>query len=197
MVHWPRTVENLGLIIRTQIPVKLEPMPIGGVFRITLEPASDERGYFARTYCFETLRKAGAPFGTIRQMSLSHNPKRETLRGLHYQSLEKPEAKIVRVTKGRIFDVALDLRRNSATYLNWCHAELDAKDHDALLIPPGCAHGFLTLEDDTAVEYAMDADFDAGLARGCRWNDPAFAIAWPLQPRVIGARDRSWPDFRP
>jgi dTDP-4-dehydrorhamnose 3,5-epimerase len=175
--------------------MKLQPTVIIGVFQIALEPIGDERGLFARSYCFESLRRAGAQFGAIRQMSISFNPRIGTLRGLHYQSLEKPEGKIVRVISGRIFDVALDLREQSSTYLRWCHAELGADAHDALLIPPGCAHGFLTLEDDTTVEYAMDADFDARLACGCRWNDPRFGIAWPFEPRLIGERDRNWPDF--
>ena len=189
-------MENLGLAHYPEIQrVKLEATAITGVFRIILEPIGDDRGFFARTFCFETLRKAGAQFGAIRQMSLSFNPKVRTLRGLHYQSLEKPEGKIVRVTSGRVFDVTLDLRKESPTYLRWCHAELCADARDALLIPPGCAHGFLTLEDDTTVEYAMDADFDAELARGCRWNDPLFGIGWPFEPRVIGERDRNWPDF--
>jgi dTDP-4-dehydrorhamnose 3,5-epimerase len=176
--------------------MKLEAMAVAGVFRIALEPIADARGSFARSYCFDTLRRAGSQFGAIRQMSLSFNPTRHTLRGLHYQSLDQPEGKIVRVTRGRVFDVVLDLRCPSPTYLRWCQAELGADTQDALLIPPGCAHGFLTLEDDTTVEYAMDANFDAGLARGCRWNDPRFGITWPVEPRLIGERDRSWPDFQ-
>lgn len=177
--------------------MKLEATTVAGVLRLGLEPIHDERGFFARSFCCETLRQAGAQFGAIRQMSLSFNPGIHTLRGLHYQSLEKPEGKIVRVASGRVFDVVLDLRKQSPTYLRWCHAELGADAHDALLIPPGCAHGFLTLEPDSTVEYAMDADFDARLARGCRWNDPRFGIAWPFEPRVIGERDRNWPDFAP
>ena len=175
--------------------MKLLPTRVAGVFLIQIQPLVDERGFFARTYCFETLSKAGAAFGAIRQMSLSVNRAAGTLRGLHYQATEKPEGKIVRTTQGRIFDVVVDLRRDSATYLAWTQTELDARSHDALLIPPGCAHGFLTLEADCIVEYAMDADFEASLARGCRWNDPAFGIEWPFVPCVIGERDRTWPDF--
>ncbi len=175
--------------------MKFQPTRIAGAFRIEIEPLADERGLFARTYCFESLRKAGAAFGTIRQMSLSISPASCTLRGLHYQASPKPEAKIVRATQGRIFDVMVDLRRNSPTYLTWIGAELDASAHHALLIPAGCAHGFLTLEDDCTVEYVMDADFEASLARGHRWNDPTFGIEWPFAPRVISERDRTWPDF--
>jgi dTDP-4-dehydrorhamnose 3,5-epimerase len=177
--------------------VRLTRTKIHGSFLIGIEPLRDERGFFARTYCFETLRKAGAAFGSIRQMSISSNPHAGTLRGLHYQAPEKPEGKIVRAIQGRIFDVVVDLRRDSPTYRECLHADLDANAHDALLVPPGCAHGFLTLEDNCAVEYTMDADFDAGLVRGCRWNDPAFAIPWPFPPKIIGERDRTWPDFTP
>ena len=177
--------------------MRLSATKIPGVFHIEIEPLRDERGFFARTYCFETLRQCGAEFGPIRQMSISSNPHRGTLRGLHYQAREKPEGKIVRAIQGRIFDVVVDLRRNSPTYREWQHTELDAGAHNAVLVPPGCAHGFLTLDDDCIVEYTMDADFDAALARGCRWNDPAFGIQWPFAPTLIGERDRAWPDFAP
>jgi dTDP-4-dehydrorhamnose 3,5-epimerase len=163
--------------------------------RIEIAPLRDARGYFARTFCVDTLRAAGAQFGPVRQMSISVNDRKGTLRGLHWQAEPRPEAKIVRPVRGRIFDVALDLRPGSPAYRRWHGAELDAERQDALLIPPGCAHGFLTLQDDCAIEYIMDADYDPALARGARWDDPAFAIAWPLRPAVIGERDRAWPDF--
>ena len=177
--------------------MKLAPTKIGGAFTIGIEPRKDERGFFARTYCFETLRAAGAPFGSIRQTSVSFNNERGTLRGLHWQAEPKPEGKIVRVSRGRIFDAIVDLRRDSPTFRDWFGIVLEREAHNALLIPPGCAHGFLTLEDNCAVEYIMDADYAPELARGCRWDDTAFAIAWPAAPKAMSERDRTWPDFKP
>jgi dTDP-4-dehydrorhamnose 3,5-epimerase len=177
--------------------VKLSPTRIEGAFVIEIEPHRDDRGFFARTYCFETLRAAGAPFGSIRQMSVSFNRESGTLRGLHWQAAPAPEGKIVRVTAGRIFDAIVDLRRGSPSYLQWFGIDLEAQSHNALLIPPGCAHGFLTREENCAIEYIMDADFVPELARGCRWNDPAFGILWPEAPKAMSERDRTWPDFNP
>jgi dTDP-4-dehydrorhamnose 3,5-epimerase len=175
--------------------VKFSPTIIPGAFVIEIESRRDERGYFARTYCFETLRKAGAQFDTIRQTSISFNAERGTLRGLHFQVEPKPEGKIVRASAGRIFDCIVDLRRSSPTHRQWFGIELDAAAHNALLIPPGCAHGFLTLQDNCAIEYFMDADYVPELARGCRWNDSAFGIAWPATPAFMSERDRAWPDY--
>lgn len=177
--------------------MKFEPTPIAGVTVIHVEPQGDERGSFARSYCTATFRAAGLTFGAIRQASISHNRRRGSLRGMHWQVEPKPEGKIVRVTAGRVYDVVLDLRPASASYLKWFARELDAIANDALLIPPGCAHGFLTLADDSVVSYMMDADFDAALARGVRWDDAVFAIAWPFRPEVMSERDRTWPDYRP
>jgi dTDP-4-dehydrorhamnose 3,5-epimerase len=173
------------------------PTKIPGAFVSAFEARTDERGYFGRVYCMETLRKAGASLGAIRQMSISFNKQRGTLRGLHWQAEPKPEGKIVRVTAGRIFDCIVDLRRDSAAYLQSFTIELDAQHHNAIVIPSLCAHGFLTLSEDCTLEYAMDADYVPELARGVRWNDPAFAIEWPHLPSVIGERDKTWPDFLP
>jgi dTDP-4-dehydrorhamnose 3,5-epimerase len=177
--------------------VKLTSTNIPGAFVIAFDSQGDERGYFGRIYCVETLRNAGAPFGPIRQMSLSFTKERGTLRGLHWQAAPKPEAKTVRVSAGRIFDCIVDLRPDSPAYLQSFAIELDAQLHNALLIPPLCAHGFLTLIDDCTIEYAMDADYVPELARGARWNDPAFGIEWPALPSIIGERDKTWPDFVP
>jgi dTDP-4-dehydrorhamnose 3,5-epimerase len=177
--------------------VKLIPAKIPGAFVIEFEPQSDERGYFGRIYCMETLHDAGARFGVIRQTSISFNKQRGTLRGMHWQTDPRPEGKLVRVSAGRIFDCIVDLRRESMTYLQSFTIELDAGLHNALVIPPVCAHGFLTLTNNCAVEYAMDTDYVPELARGVRWNDPAFTIGWPATPSVIGERDKTWPDFVP
>jgi dTDP-4-dehydrorhamnose 3,5-epimerase len=177
--------------------VKLSPTKIPGAFVVQFEPQGDERGYFGRTYCMETLRSAGASFGVIRQTSISFNKNRGTLRGMHWQANPRPEGKIVRASAGRIFDCIVDLRRDSPAYLKSFAIELDARIANAVIIPPLCAHGFVTLSEDCTVEYAMDADYVPELARGARWNDPAFAIEWPALPSVIGERDKIWPDFVP
>jgi dTDP-4-dehydrorhamnose 3,5-epimerase len=175
--------------------MKLTPTKIPGAFVIEIEPVTDERGFFARIYCQETFRAAGAVFGGIRQTSISCNTQRGTLRGLHWQAETKPEAKIVRASAGRVFDVVVDLRRGSPSYCDWFGLELEARRHTALLIPPGCAHGFLTLEDGCTVDYMMDADYAPECARGVRWDDPAFGIVWPFAPLTMNARDRTWPNF--
>jgi dTDP-4-dehydrorhamnose 3,5-epimerase len=177
--------------------VKLTPTKIPGALVVEIEPLVDERGFFARTYCAETLRAAGASFGTIRQTSISVNAKRGTLRGMHWQADPHPEGKIVRAASGRIFDAIVDLRPQSPAYRSWFGIELDAKTQNALLIPPGCAHGFLTIEENCAIEYVMDADYVPGLSRGCRWNDPAFGIKWPFAPMAMSERDKTWADFAP
>jgi dTDP-4-dehydrorhamnose 3,5-epimerase len=128
-------------------------------------------------------------------MSVSVNAQRGTLRGMHWQAASKPEAKLVRVSAGRIFDCIVDLRPDSTTYLQWFAVELSAEFHNALLIPPLCAHGFLTLTDNCTVEYAMDAEYAPEAARGARWNDPAFGIAWPASPSLISERDKTWPEL--
>ncbi len=169
---------------------------IPGVIRIDLEPQADERGSFARTYCEATFRQHGLePVGI--QCSISVNAKRGTLRGLHYQAPPAAEAKLVRCVRGRLFDVAVDLRPDSPAFRQWLGLELDAEAGEALYIPRGCAHGFLTLADDTAVYYQMGTEYAPEFARGVRWNDPAFGISWPFEPLHISERDASFPDFAP
>jgi dTDP-4-dehydrorhamnose 3,5-epimerase len=169
---------------------------IPGVVRIEPEPQIDERGSFARTYCESTFHAHGLePVGI--QCNISVNAKRGTLRGLHYQAPPAEEAKLVRCVRGRLFDVAVDLRPDSPAFRQWLGVELDAGEGQALYIPRGCAHGFLTLADDTALYYHMGTEYAPDLARGVRWNDPAFAIAWPFEPLHISARDAAFPDFAP
>lgn len=165
---------------------------LAGVTIVEPEPISDQRGSFARLYCPEEFTRAGIAFVPT-QTSLSFNRARHTLRGMHY-CLE-PEAKLVRCTRGRIFDVALDLRRDSPTFRHWFGIELDPSAARALYIPANVAHGFLTLEPDSDMLYQIDRLYRPGFDAGVRWNDPRFAIAWPAQPAVIDARDRNYPDF--
>ena len=169
---------------------------IPGVVRIEPEPQVDERGSFARTYCGATFHAHGLePVGI--QCNISVNAKRGTLRGLHYQAPPAEEAKLVRCVRGRLFDVAVDLRPDSPAFRQWLGVELDAEEGQALYIPRGCAHGFLTLADDTALYYHMGTEYVPELARGVRWNDAAFSISWPFEPLHISARDAAFPDFAP
>lgn len=167
---------------------------IPGVQLIEAEPASDPRGSFARLYCPDEFAAAGIDFSPV-QVNLSRNPAALTLRGMHYQEPPRAEAKLVHVTRGAIFDVAVDLRPESQTYRRWTSARLDAGSMAALFIPEGCAHGFLTLEPHTDVLYHMGRMFEPGWGRGVRWDDPAFAIDWPARPQVISDRDAGYPDF--
>jgi len=170
------------------------PTALPGVMEVRAEPAFDERGAFLRSWCMEEFRAAGIAFAPI-QISLSENTRRHTLRGMHWQAPPAAEAKLVRCLRGAVHDVALDLRPDSATYRRAVAVELSAAARNALFIPAGCAHGFLTLTDDAVLEYLIDAPHAPQHARGLRWDDPAFAIPWPAAPAVISARDRAWPDF--
>ena len=167
---------------------------IEGVVIVDLEPAVDARGAFARLHCPQEFAAAGHPF-VPQQTSLSRNAKARTLRGMHYEAPLHEEAKLVRVTRGAIFDVAVDLRPASPTFRQWVGAELSADNGRALLIGAGMAHGFITLADDTDVLYQIDRIFEPGHGRGVRWNDPAFGIEWPTAPVVLSERDAGYPDF--
>ena len=176
--------------------VIFEDTEIPGVVVIDLDRIEDDRGFFARSFCAGEFadRKLCKSFV---QANISFNRLRGTLRGMHYQADPKPEPKLVRCTRGAIFDVAVDLRTDSPTFRCWTGRELTANNHRALFVPLGCAHGFVSLVDDTEVFYLMGAAYDPALARGVRWNDPAFAIDWPMQPTTLSDRDASYPDFLP
>lgn len=174
--------------------MRIEETSIDGVCTVDIEPLGDERGFFARTYCAREFAAAGIVLD-VAQSNLSVNKRRGTLRGLHFQGAPKPDPKLVQCVRGAIFDVAVDLRPASPTFRDWFGLELSAQNRRALFVPPGCAHGFLSLEDDSEVLYLMGEYYDPALARGVRWNDPAFAIAWPASPTVIAPRDRAYPDF--
>ena len=165
-----------------------------GVVVVDIEPRTDERGAFARLHCPDEFAVAGFPFEPA-QTSLSRNPHLGTLRGMHYQPAPHGEVKLVRCIRGRIFDVAVDLRTESATYRRWVGAELSWDIGRALLIPEGVAHGFLTLEPDTDVLYQIAPKYEPGHEAGVRWDDPAFGIDWPAAPKVISPRDASYPDY--
>jgi dTDP-4-dehydrorhamnose 3,5-epimerase len=174
--------------------MRFVPTDIDGVILVEAEPRTDARGAFARLQCPEAFAAAGHPFVPA-QTSLSRNPAAFTLRGLHYQPAPHAETKLVRVSRGRIFDVAVDLRPASPTHRRWTAVELSAENLRGLLIPEGVAHGFLTLEAETDVLYQISPMYEPGHEAGVRWNDPAFGIDWPAAPRLMSERDASYPDY--
>lgn len=172
----------------------LTPTPLQGAYVIDPERKEDHRGFFARTWCSEEAEANGLN-GRVAQCSISFNTRKGTLRGMHYQAAPYGEAKLVRCTMGAIFDVIIDLRRDSPSYKKHIHVVLSAENRRMLYIPEGFAHGFQTLQDDTEVYYQMSQRYMPDHARGVRWNDPAFGIIWPEDSRTIADRDRSYPDF--
>ncbi|HEX4008586.1 MAG TPA: dTDP-4-dehydrorhamnose 3,5-epimerase [Solirubrobacteraceae bacterium] len=175
----------------------LHPTTIAQVIVIEAERHVDERGHFARTYDAALLADHGLD-PTIVQCSTSFNHRAGTLRGLHFQASPHGESKLVRCTRGAIYDVAVDLRPDSGTHLRWYGVELSADNGRALFIPPGCAHGFQTLQDASEVLYQISVAYEPGAARGVRWDDPAFGIDWPAPPphgRIMSTRDAGYPDY--
>jgi dTDP-4-dehydrorhamnose 3,5-epimerase len=168
---------------------------ISGVFEISLERKIDERGFFARTWCQKEFDACGLNSKLV-QCSISYNTCKATLRGLHYQAAPFAESKLVRCTRGAVYDVVVDLRPESPTFKDWISLVLMAENRQMVFIPEGCAHGFLTLEDHSELFYQMSEFYDARSARGVRWNDPAFCISWPEHVAVISDRDRDYPDFK-
>ncbi len=168
-------------------------LPLAGAFVIDIEPHKDERGSFARTFCVRDFERAGLKADFV-QNSLSHNARRGTLRGMHFQTPPHEETKIVRCTRGAAYDVILDLRPDSPTWRRWTAVEITEANHRMVYIPEGFAHGFKTLVDDTVIEYQISAFHSPGSAAGVRWNDPSFAIDWPATPElVISPRDAAYP----
>jgi dTDP-4-dehydrorhamnose 3,5-epimerase len=168
---------------------------LAGVFLIQPEPAEDERGFFARTWCQRELEDHGL-VSRLAQCSVSYNRRKGTLRGMHYQIAPHLEEKIVRCTQGAVWDVILDLRPESPTFRQWVGYELSVGNRTQIYVPAGCAHGFQTLEDATEVFYMISEFYAPESARGVRWDDPVFSIAWPAaERRIISARDAGYPDF--
>jgi dTDP-4-dehydrorhamnose 3,5-epimerase len=179
--------------------VKVLATELPGVFVVEIEPLRDTRGFFARTFDAELFAAAGLDARVV-QCNTSFNARAGTLRGLHYQAAPYEEGKLVRCTRGRIFDVAVDLRPDSSTHCRWLGVELAAAGTRSLFIPGGFAHGFQTLSDDSEVHYQMTAPYVPAAARGVRFDDPAFAIRWPIPPRgelIVSERDRTFPDYLP
>jgi len=167
---------------------------LSGAYIIDIEKKEDQRGFFARTWdkkIFEDMRLNTNIF----QSSISFNKKRGTLRGMHYQIEPYEESKFVRCTKGKIYDVIVDLRSNSKTFKNWISVELSSLNHKILYVPKGFAHGFQTLEDDSEVHYDITQIFSSEHSRGFRWNDSTFKIEWPLEITAISEKDRNYKSF--
>lgn len=174
--------------------MRFEPTHLAGVFFVRLAPHQDERGLFARTFCATEFIAVGIDFKPA-QCNISRNPASGTLRGMHFQLPPHGEAKLIQSVRGRVFDVAIDLRQGSATLGQWLGTELSANGDTMLYIPEGFAHGFVTLEPDSDVLYYMGSPFVSGIGGGVRWNDPAFGIDWPIEPTMISERDATYPDF--
>jgi dTDP-4-dehydrorhamnose 3,5-epimerase len=188
--YLPEQVQQEGAAMRfTEASLK-------GVWLTEPIVAPDERGFFARTFCVREYAEHGLET-TFVQHSVSYSRARGTLRGLHFQQEPHAEVKIVTCLKGAIWDVVVDLRRNSPTYCRWEGFELTADTGRRLYIPKGFAHGFQSLCDDVEVGYLISEFYTPGAATGVRYDDPVFGVAWPLPPAAMSAKDRSWPDFRP
>ena len=167
---------------------------LNGAFIVEPDRLEDERGFFARTWCKKEFEQHGLNPSVV-QCNISFNRNKGTLRGMHYQASPFEEAKLVRCTMGAIYDVIIDLRPNSKTFMQWIDVELSAENRKMIYIPEGFAHGFLTLEDYTEVFYQMSEFFAPGYGRGVRWNDPKFKIVWPDEIRTISTKDRNFDDF--
>lgn len=170
--------------------------PLKGSFVIDLERLEDERGFFARCWCQREFEARGLN-SQLAQCSTSVTRRRGTLRGMHYQTKPFEEAKLVRCTKGSVYDVMVDIRPSSLTYSRWFAIVLSGDNRKSVYVPEGFAHGFLTMEDDVEVFYQISQYYSAEHAGGFRWNDPLFAIEWPFEPGMMSERDRMYEDFAP
>ena len=166
-----------------------------GAYIIDVKRLEDERGFFGRSYCKREFEEHGLNTNAA-QANVSYNKKKATLRGMHMQVAPHGETKLVRCTRGSIYDVIVDLRENSDTYKQWIGVELTADSYRMLYVPEGFAHGFITLEDNTDVTYQVTQFYTPGAERGYRWDDPAFNIKWPIEPLIISEKDRAHPLFQ-
>ncbi len=175
--------------------MKFVPLKLSGAYLIEPEPIVDERGSFARLFCTKQFQEKGLN-SHLEQCSFSFNHKRGTLRGMHFQKEPHPEIKLVRCTRGQIYDVIIDLRPDSPTFKQWEGVILSPENRHMLYIPEGFAHGFQTLEDHSEVFYQISASYVPECASGVRWNDPAFGIAWPTHVSVISVKDQQYVDLK-
>lgn len=176
--------------------MRFMPTALAGAYAIEIDRLEDERGFFARTFCRDEFTDRGLS-QSFAQCNISFNARKGTLRGMHFQERPHDEAKLVRCTRGAIYDVIVDIRRNSPTFRAWAGFELTAENRKMLYIPQGFAHGFQTMEDNCEVFYQISETYHPDLARGVRWNDPAFAIKWPIAVPFVSHRDANYADFEP
>jgi dTDP-4-dehydrorhamnose 3,5-epimerase len=175
--------------------VLFEETSLRGAFVIDLERREDERGFFARTFCAEEFGDHNLETSLV-QANMSWNPRQGTLRGMHFQHAPHAEVKVIRATRGAIYDVIIDLRKGSPTFKQWIGVELTAENRRALYVPEGFAHGFQTLVPDCEVHYLVTEFYTPSAEDGVRWNDPAFAIEWPdPEHAFVSPKDAAWPDF--
>ena len=172
--------------------MKFRQAPLEGVVVVELDRREDERGFFARSFCEDEFSAQGLASRFV-QCNVSFNRRKGTLRGMHYQKSPHEEDKVVRCTMGAVYDVVVDIRLHSPTYLKWFATELSAENRTALFVPRGFAHGFQTLTDNSEVLYQMSVFFDPESACGIRWDDPVIAIDWPSSEVVISEKDRAFP----
>lgn len=172
-----------------------EETKLKGAYLIKLKELADERGFFARSWCQREFEQRGL-IARVVQANLSFNREKGTLRGMHYQVAPYEETKLVRCTRGAIYDVIIDLRPESPTRRQWIGAELTDTNRHMLFVPEGFAHGFQTLADDTEVTYQVSQFYTPGAEQGARYHDPAFGIKWPLDVSVISEKDANWPHYR-
>ena len=176
--------------------MRFTPAPIHGSFVIDIEPIGDDRGFFARAFCRKEFEAHGIdPF--IAQCNISTNRKAGTLRGMHYQAAAAAEPKLVRCTKGAIYDAIIDMRPESPTYLQHFGIELTEDNHTALYVPGVCAHGYQALSDSTEIFYMVGEFYTPGHEQGLRYDDPYFSIDWPMEVTELSDKDLSWPLFDP
>lgn len=173
-----------------------KPLPLDGAYLVEQERYTDARGFNARVWCEREFREAGLPTD-LNQINVISNAVRGTLRGLHFQHAPFAETKLFRVTRGAMYDVIVDLRPTSDTFLQWTSVELNAADGTMLFVPAGFGQGFQTLQDDTELTYQVSAPYTPDYGDGFRHDDPLFNIEWPLPPTVISEKDAGWPDFNP
>jgi dTDP-4-dehydrorhamnose 3,5-epimerase len=174
--------------------MRIVPLSLAGAFVLEIEPAHDARGFFARTFCADELARQGLSSDFV-QSGVAYNHSRGTLRGMHFQLAPHAEVKLVRCTAGSVFDVIVDLRPESSSYRQWASVELTSENRRTLYVPEGFAHGYITLTDGAELLYQMSVPHHAPSARGVRWNDAAFGIAWPLEPEIMSPRDAAYADY--
>lgn len=176
--------------------MKFSETGVAGAWLIEPEPRSDNRGTFARAFCRDEFAVHGIAL-PVYQTNLVQTYRRGTLRGMHYQVAPAAEAKLMRCVRGKAFDVLVDLRLDSPTYLTWFGVELSAENGLALYVPPLCAHGYLTLQDETDMYYLVSEAYTPGAERGARFDDPAFGIEWPIDPVLLSDKDKQWDAYVP